>query len=198
MTEADLARPVVVVNDFETKKLEYEMYSYGEETVVIPVIGEQRSPVHEMAAKAIEQEFKKYTENVKVEVKSGNSCIVYVPDYTVARIIGKGGSNIENIEKNLGMHIDIQEFPKQKEAEKVSVSPKREIPYKTKITKKGINFFVDRDLANKDVDIYIDKDFVVTTRVSKKGVVKIHSGNKMAKVIIEAINLGEKIRVLGP
>ena len=37
MTEADLARPVVVVNDFETGKLEYEIYSYGEQTVVIPV-----------------------------------------------------------------------------------------------------------------------------------------------------------------
>jgi len=32
MTEADLARPVVTVKDFETNKLEYELYSYGEET----------------------------------------------------------------------------------------------------------------------------------------------------------------------
>ena len=37
MTEADLARPVVTVHDFETGKLEYELYSYGEETVVVPV-----------------------------------------------------------------------------------------------------------------------------------------------------------------
>ncbi len=37
MTEADLARPVIEVQDFETQTLEYEVYSYGEQTVVIPV-----------------------------------------------------------------------------------------------------------------------------------------------------------------
>ena len=37
MTEADLARPIVTVEDFESGKLEYELYSYGEETVVVPV-----------------------------------------------------------------------------------------------------------------------------------------------------------------
>ncbi len=37
MREADLARPVIVVRDFETEKPEYELYSYGEEVVVIPI-----------------------------------------------------------------------------------------------------------------------------------------------------------------
>ncbi|MBD3263095.1 ATPase [Candidatus Woesearchaeota archaeon] len=37
MTEADLARPIVEVNDFETGQLEYEIYSYGEHTVVVPI-----------------------------------------------------------------------------------------------------------------------------------------------------------------
>ncbi len=37
MREQDLARPVVEVRDFETGIPEYELYSYGEEVVVIPV-----------------------------------------------------------------------------------------------------------------------------------------------------------------
>ena len=37
MREADLARPVVLVRDFETKAPRYELYSYGEEVVVIPI-----------------------------------------------------------------------------------------------------------------------------------------------------------------
>lgn len=37
MTEADLARPVVEVRDFETGNLEYEIYTYGEQTVVVPI-----------------------------------------------------------------------------------------------------------------------------------------------------------------
>ncbi len=37
MTERDLARPVIEVRDFETNVLEYEIYTFGEETVVYPV-----------------------------------------------------------------------------------------------------------------------------------------------------------------
>jgi len=37
MTEDDLARPVVDIHDFDTGKLEYEIYTYGDATVVIPV-----------------------------------------------------------------------------------------------------------------------------------------------------------------
>lgn len=37
MTEADLARPVVEVRDFETSQLQFEIYTYGEQTVVIPI-----------------------------------------------------------------------------------------------------------------------------------------------------------------
>lgn len=196
MTEADLARPVVVVNDFETKKLEYELYSYGEETVVVPVAEEQRSPVQGMAAKAIEQEFRRYSDRVKVEVKSDNSCVVYLPDSVISRVIGKGGSNIENIEQSLGMHIDVREMP-EAPAERRQDGKKAEIQYNAKITKNGINLFVDNALANQEVEIYIDNDYVLTARISKKGVIKIRGGNKIAKVITDAINTGESLRVLG-
>jgi len=37
MTESDLSRPIIQVLDFESSKPEYEMYSYGEEVVVVPV-----------------------------------------------------------------------------------------------------------------------------------------------------------------
>jgi len=37
MTEADLSRPIVEIRDFETGELDYEMYVYGEQTVVVPI-----------------------------------------------------------------------------------------------------------------------------------------------------------------
>ncbi len=46
MREADLARPVIEIRDFETKSPEYEMYSYGEEVVVIPIKRKFRSTEH--------------------------------------------------------------------------------------------------------------------------------------------------------
>lgn len=37
MREQDLARPVIEVRDFESRQLEFELYKWGEETVVFPV-----------------------------------------------------------------------------------------------------------------------------------------------------------------
>lgn len=37
MTERDLARPVVEITDYTTNRLEYEIYSYGDATIVIPI-----------------------------------------------------------------------------------------------------------------------------------------------------------------
>ena len=112
MTEADLARPVVTVKDFETNKLEYELYSYGEETVVVPV--EEKSTkvtgAKRLASYAIKDWFLKYSDNVEVDVVSENKAIVRVPDYAIAGIIGKGGKHIEQIEDSLGMSIDIEEL----------------------------------------------------------------------------------------
>lgn len=42
MTEADLARPVVEIRDYDTNSLEYEMYVYGEQTVVVPIRKQSR------------------------------------------------------------------------------------------------------------------------------------------------------------
>ena len=37
MFERDLARPVIEIKDFETQNLQYEIYTFGEENVIIPV-----------------------------------------------------------------------------------------------------------------------------------------------------------------
>jgi ATPase len=113
MTEADLARPIVTVKDFETGKLEYELYSYGEETVVVPVQEAQikSTGAKRLAAIAIKDEFLRYSDRVDVEVISENKAIVRVPDYSVAGIIGKAGSHINKIEELLGISIDVEELP---------------------------------------------------------------------------------------
>ncbi|MGC9200942.1 MAG: PINc/VapC family ATPase, partial [Candidatus Aenigmatarchaeota archaeon] len=49
MTQEDLARPVVEVRDFETGKLEYEIYTFGEENVVVPIQKEREDVVKKLA-----------------------------------------------------------------------------------------------------------------------------------------------------
>jgi ATPase len=112
MTEADLARPVVTVNDFETRRLEFELYSYGEETVVVPVKEQtgKKLGILKLLEEPIEKFFHRYADQVQVEVVSQNKVIVRVPEHSIAGIIGKGGQHIEKIEQELGIGIDIEEL----------------------------------------------------------------------------------------
>ncbi|MEM5843363.1 MAG: ATPase, T2SS/T4P/T4SS family, partial [Candidatus Aenigmatarchaeota archaeon] len=62
MTEEDLARPVVEVRDFESGKLEYEIYTFGEENVVVPIKEEKKSAIYELAKQKIMDVIRKFDE----------------------------------------------------------------------------------------------------------------------------------------
>ncbi len=195
MTEADLARPVVTVSDFETGKLEYELYSYGEETVVVPVRGTEKvSGAKKLASRAIEQEFRRYTDSVQVDVVSDNKCIVYVPSQDIARVIGKGGQTIDEIEKKLGISIDVQELGSKKPSNESGTG--KEIKFSSEITKKSVQFYIDDKYSNKNVDIFVDNDYLLTANVGKKGILKIRKDNKIGSILMKAINTGEEIKVV--
>jgi ATPase len=120
MVEADLARPVVTVYDFETGKLEFELYSYGEETVVIPV-KEQKADkpgILKLLEDPIKKYFLMFADEADVEVVSKERATVKVPEYAIPGIIGKGGKRIEQIEKELGISIDIEELTTSSEKKK--------------------------------------------------------------------------------
>jgi len=188
MTEADLARPVVVVNDFETNKLEYELYSYGEETVVVPVTGNFKSPTNKLAEKTIKQAFRHYSEDIDVDVISENKCIVYVPESNIAKVIGRQGKNIDEIEKRLGMSIDIKELDKKTKGQNIE--------FNTEIKKKNIVFYLDMRFKNQDINIYVNDDYLLTAKSGKSGLIKIKKNNKIARILVDAINAGEKIKLV--
>lgn len=119
MTEDDLARPIVVVDNFETGKQEFELYSYGEETVVVPVQeqkkGENKPGLFKLAQGPIESYFRQLTTDVEVEVTSQNRATVKVPEYSIPGIIGRQGKHIAEIEEDLGIKIDIEELKDYKD-----------------------------------------------------------------------------------
>jgi len=195
MTEADLARPVVIVTDFETEKLEYEIYTYGEQTVVIPVKEEvAKSGLHKHAEENIKREIENYADKVEVQVISDHKCVVKVPERDISRIIGKEGKTIKEIEKRIGMGIDVQELT-NKDIES-SRENKTEVPFNTLNKKSTLAFDLGIKQQHKDVDIYIGNDFLLTAKAGSTGIIKIKKKNPIGKQIFNAINSGKKIRLL--
>uniref|UniRef100_A0A7C4NQ66 ATPase n=1 Tax=Ignisphaera aggregans TaxID=334771 RepID=A0A7C4NQ66_9CREN len=72
LREADLARPVIEVRDFLTGELEYEIYVFGEQTVVVPV----KKVLKELTSQSIIDFVKKYLPYVDVEVNDANKLLV--------------------------------------------------------------------------------------------------------------------------
>jgi len=167
MTEADLARPIVEICDFETNKLEYEIYSYGEETVVVPVTHNKKTPAKEFASKHLEKELKKLIPEAKAEVISENRATIYVPSSKIASIIGKGGKNIEQIEKQLGININVEALIEESK-------DKKEIKYNLNEKKNHLVFYVPSVYSGKEVEVFIDGNFTLSAFVGKKGEIKIN------------------------
>ena len=140
MTEADLARPVVAVSDFETGRMEYELYSYGEETVVIPVSGRSQSPVRHLAAGSVEEYFRKFADSAKVEMVSDHKAVVSIPEENIPKVIGKEGKKIASIEERLGISIDVQPLSRKAAAR---AGKGRSVDYHAKILRKNILFEID-------------------------------------------------------
>ena len=203
MTEADLARPIVVVTDFETGKEAYEIYSYGEQTVVVPVQETKKSGqkgIHKLAELAIEDKFAHYSNIAKVEVVSDNKCIVYVPERDIPKIIGKQGKNISMIEKSLGMSVEVRELgDRDKDIESDDMNSREkeqkqeEVQFELIIDKKNIFFNLSSEMQNKEIDIYINEELLMTAQASKKGIIKVKKDNNIGKTIIDAKNRGDKM-----
>jgi len=84
MFESDLARPVIEVRDFESKKVEYEIYTYGEQVVVMPIESDER------VKEVLSDRLSKILDDFEVIV-SGRKAVVKVPKEKIAKLIGRKG-----------------------------------------------------------------------------------------------------------
>jgi ATPase len=217
MTEQDLARPVIIIADFETGKVEYEIYTYGEQVVVMPIGSsrESRKPAWRLAEEEIRNVIGRYASGpVDVEVTSDSSATVKVHGGEMRKVIGKGGNVIDRIENTLGLHIDVREM----EAETTRSEKGRRYPDGSKASRKKTNFGFEEEvipssvrplieinkkhlileapeLAGKDVEIFIEDEYLFSATVSRHGEIKLRFNTDLASDVIEAQDSGELIEI---
>lgn len=188
MTEADLTRPVVEVRDFETGKLYYEIYTYGEENVVIPITevsGE--SAVKQLAKQRVKQIIDKYDPNAEINFISEDKVRVIMDNDVIGRFIGKDGSNITEIEKKLGIHIDVE--PRVP-------STGNEIDFNVSEVGNSLVFQFEPRMKGRNVDFYVDEDYLLSAIVGKNHEVKVSKSSGIGKEILKGILGKKRIRVL--
>ncbi|NOY11409.1 MAG: Flp pilus assembly complex ATPase component [Archaeoglobi archaeon] len=182
MTEADLARPVIEVVDFETKKLEYEIYTYGEQVVVMPV---EETSENKLLVYAIESKIKDLVSVYEIVPVSDRKAIVRVAEDEIPYLIGRKGKRIKLIEEELGVSIEVEPLKVEKGSE-----------VETYVEEKGKHYVIHAEgLEGKKVDVYAGSKYLFTAEVGRKGVIRVRKDRDAGKEIKLALAKGERIRL---
>ncbi len=181
MTDSDLARPLVEVRDFETGKIEYEIYTYGEENVVVPVSEEREDAVSRLAGERIKQEIRRFDPSAEVEI-SGGKAVIKVKNEAIPKLIGKQGKTVASLEKKLGISIEV--VPSVR-------SLGREVRFKIGETGAYVVLDFGKKLSGKNVNIYSGEEYIFTATVGRTGQIRVTKDSELGKKLLASI-IGKK------
>ncbi len=211
LMEEDLARPVILVSDFETGKPAYEIYTFNRQVVTVPLDeGEgngRDTGVDRIAKQEIEREIRSIAHgHVEVELKSSDTAVVWVEDDDISRVIGKGGGRISDVENRLGIDIDVRtlsEKPSTGSGEgggggggsagagagqsSQAVTPE--------VTSRHVVVPMDGHEGDT-VEVQADGDYLFTATVSRGGEIQVSRGSAIAEELEQAIDRGKTISVV--
>jgi ATPase len=189
MGDTDLARPVIEIREFESKALFYEIYSFGEQVVVMPVkevVSEK--PVWKLATSALEHELRRVIRGpFTVEIRSDNKATLYVDEDQIPMILGRGGSRIRELEAELGIGLDVRSF------DEMETTLQHDIDIE--VSDRHVILDLDPNLRGRNIEIVVDGEPVFIGSVSRTGSIKLVRGSEPAERIYEAHKSGGTIRV---
>ena len=178
-----MARPVIEICDFETNNLEYEIYTFGEENVIIPVTKSEKKPgIESLAEEKIIDKLRRYDPNPQVEFLGNSRIRVYVSKDSIPGIIGRNGSNIKELEAMLNLHIDVEEISSDYTS---SSNLPNDIPFDFSESRTSLLLDVGKQYAGNFADIHVDDEYLFSSRIGRKGQIKIlkrsSDGKKFAR-----------------
>ncbi|KYH38962.1 MAG: ATPase [Candidatus Hecatellales archaeon B24] len=188
MTDEALARPVIEVKDFEEGQLDYEIYTFGEENVVIPVSPEKpkETPAGRLAAQRILEEVRKISPEAQVEVSSAGRATIRVDKASIPHLIGRKGSTIGRLEKKLGIKLDVKPFEEP-------AGPA--VEYELQETRRGIDFYFSREIAGRKIAVLVDGEIVLVASVGRKAKVRVSGRSPPGRKLTEALTRNREITV---
>lgn len=201
MQEADLARPVIEVRDFESGDLKNEIYTYGEQTIVMDVDLVQsnnkeknvkKSSVDKIVEKEVLRAVKRVVPKatVKVSVESENRVNIYLEEKFIPKIIGKKGKRIADLEKKIGISIGVEPIESlniDDVYETNKFSKEFEVPYE--ISKKHLTLNFGHEYTGSEFDVLANDEYLFTATVGKKGMIRLKKDLDLTDILLEAISM---------
>jgi ATPase len=104
----------------------------------------------------------------------------------IPRIIGKGGTTVNELEDMLGIKIDV---------EMKTPTLGKEIFFEISESGNGVVIKLEEETIGNKVNLYIDDEFVCANQVGKKSRIKIDKRSESGRRLLNAIIAGQKIRI---
>jgi ATPase len=207
LVEEDLARPVIVIEDFETGEPAYEIYTFNRQVVTVPLEGAadggEETGIERVAKQEIEREIRSVAHgHVEVELQGANTAVVWVEEDDISYVIGKGGGRISKIEDRLGIDIDVRTFSDRPggtaggssggSGGSVPAAGERITP---EVTNRHVVVPVG-DHHGDTVEVRADGEYLFTATVSRGGEIQVSRGSAIAEELETAIDRGQTITVV--
>ena len=189
MTESDLTRPVIEVRNFEDNTLEHEIYTFGEENMIVPILKKTKKVgIEKLAIDKIQDVFKRYDPHVEIEIISDNRAKALVAEQYIPAIIGRGGSNISEIEKHLQIHIDVV----KKEGNQTTDI----LPFTFSESKTALLLTVNKQYVSMHADIHAHDRYITSVKIGRKGQIKIPKRSEIARNITNNASSQKDIQII--
>jgi len=216
LMEEDLARPVITIRDFESGDAAYEIYTFNNQVVTVPLDGEgeDETGVSRIARQEIEREIRSIARgHVDVSLQSSNRAVVYVEDSEISGVIGKGGGRITDVENRLGIEIDVRTHSEKPgfgaggggsgssgssggsgDGGRGGGARAGEI-VTPEITSRHVVIGLDGH-AGETVEVQANGEYLFTATVSRGGEIQVSRGSAIAEELEKAIDRGQQITVV--
>ena len=116
MESDDLARPVIQVSSFFSQQVEYEIYTFGEQIVVMPLWEavetkkSKSSKVSDYAKVAIDRHLESILPCSFISKVNGNDIELFVPKSEKWSIVGRWWENIRGLEQEIWLNIHVKTY----------------------------------------------------------------------------------------
>lgn len=201
LTEEDLARPVIMVKDFETGRPEYEIYTFNRQVVTVPVgaVEQRESGTERLARQEVEREIRSIARGrVDVEFTGPNRAVVYVDESDISAVIGRGGGRIDDIEQRLGISIDVRTHTERPQPQPTHVGGGTRgdgTMVTPEVTPDHVIIPVEGH-TGQTVEVRAGGEYVLTATVGQGGEIQVSRGSAIAEELEDAIDRHQPITVI--
>ncbi|MCJ2554578.1 MAG: PINc/VapC family ATPase [Candidatus Thermoplasmatota archaeon] len=194
MIEADLARPVIEIVDFESGRTEFEIYTYGDQVVVMPVEeGAESSPLKSLAERQVAYELARFVNGpVHVKLEGESAATVYVPEREIAGVIGREGRHISEIERIIGIKLNIQPLKARNRKGQTRSEGK---PAKVDMERRSVIVQAGGEFSGQHVEVRIAGQPLFQGTVGRDGLIRVAKGSEEGKTLQDAFFANKRVTV---